>query len=186
MDKIAKNYKIGCMATYQVNQMPCGQPIYNFGMPNTVMFCDIVNLASRLEQYEDLDMTPEEIRQLIRDSEEVSDSLIKYRNEKHWFNAMSPRKWDEYLEMLSKASKYDELKKLVTDGEELADAYIKYRNRCVELEEENEALKKAISDLEVDLLNEQSKYIVKLEADTKEERDLKVKEVSVKLGYMIG
>lgn len=149
MDKIARSYKMGCIPTYQVNQMPCGQPIYGGTIVSNLMCCDIAKLASRLKEYEDLDMTPEEIRQLIRDSEEVSEDYLRYRN-----------RWIEDLQILE-------------DGEDLADAYIKYRNRCVELEEENETLKKTVGDLQVDFLNEYSKYQAKSDKDEKEIEELK-------------
>lgn len=125
-------------------------------------YCDIHKLIIRLKEYEELEMTPEEIRELkeskyfsgivgmemTRLQNKVSDleselaefkkigetpTVIKSKLESYENSLTEYQKWlSRYHELLLTP---DEIRQILKDGEDVADACIKYKNRCFELAE---------------------------------------------------
>lgn len=73
MEKLSENYKMGCSLYDQMNQPPCGCVTFQAITP-AYMRCDIGKLVNRLREYEELDMSPEEIKTVLG---EYKDQLKK-------------------------------------------------------------------------------------------------------------
>lgn len=74
-------------------------------------YCGITNLISRLKEYEDLGLEPDEIRQILKDGEELADAYIRYRNKVARMKEIDPRTFsvNDIEQWKEKADKYDEL-----------------------------------------------------------------------------
>lgn len=64
MEKLSENYKIGCYYDTTINYTSNNCIFTKCGIPGQYMRCDMSKLAARLKKYEDLDMTPDEIREM--------------------------------------------------------------------------------------------------------------------------
>lgn len=67
MEKLSENVTIGCASGCYINPI-----LYNA--------CSVSKLICRLHEYEELDLTPDEIHQILKDGEELADAYIGYKN----------------------------------------------------------------------------------------------------------
>lgn len=106
MEKFCENYNRGCCVNDFIKE-GCG----NFIPFYTLSRCDIDKLAFYLGQYEALNLSPDEIRQIIQDGEEIADACIEYKNRaielEERLRQFTTEGW---LTLVDKAQKYDKIK----------------------------------------------------------------------------
>lgn len=109
MEKLSEKFDVSICSGYypKVDNCRCAPVLPAYA------YCGITNLISRLKEYEDLGLEPDEIRQILKDGEEVSEACIRYKNRVVELEGLVPFSLDNINKWKSKADKFDKLRRIL-------------------------------------------------------------------------